>query len=125
MSEAGQLQQEAQFFDRWAEQSVRTLQPIDPLVIVRYQSPRKLYPKEYCIGLLGDLRGKHILDVGCGEGEDAVLLAKLGATVTGFDVSPGAIEVAKRRAELDGVSDRVSFICAPLMQAQLPWRKFD
>ncbi|HZX94182.1 MAG TPA: class I SAM-dependent methyltransferase [Myxococcales bacterium] len=125
MSDAAQLKQEAEFFDRWAEESIKKLQPIDPRIVDRYRSPGKWYPKEYCITLLGDLRGKRILDVGCGEGEDAILLAKLGAIVTGFDVSPGAISVAKRRAEIDGVSDRVSFICAPLAEAQLPQGSFD
>ncbi len=125
MSNVAQLQQEAEFFDRWAEESIQRLEPIDPRVVERYLSPGKKYPKEYCIGLLGDIRGKKILDVGCGEGEDAVLLAKLGAIVTGFDVSPGAIQVAQRRAELDGVADRVSFICAPLGDARLPQGEFD
>jgi 2-polyprenyl-3-methyl-5-hydroxy-6-metoxy-1,4-benzoquinol methylase len=125
MANTAQLAQEAEFFDRWAEKTLKTLEPIDPRVVARYQKPGKSYPKEYCISLLGRLEGKRILDVGCGEGEDAVLLAKLGATVTGFDVSPGAIEVAKRRAELDGVADRVSFICAPLEQARLPEASFD
>lgn len=125
MSDATQLKQEADFFDRWAEENIKKLRPIDPKVVQRYQSPGKRYPKEYSLNLLGDLCGKRILDVGCGEGEDAVLLAKLGAKVTGFDVSPGAIAVAKRRAEIDGVSDRVSFICAPLGEAQLPKAAFD
>jgi 2-polyprenyl-3-methyl-5-hydroxy-6-metoxy-1,4-benzoquinol methylase len=125
MGTAARLAQEAQFFDRWAEESIKQLEPIDPGVVARYQKPGKWYAKEYCINLLGDLRGKRILDVGCGEGEDAVLLAKLGAKVTGFDVSPGAIEVATRRAELNDVSDRVSFVCAPLTDAALPEGAFD
>jgi 2-polyprenyl-3-methyl-5-hydroxy-6-metoxy-1,4-benzoquinol methylase len=125
MSTAAQLIQETEFFDRWAQESLKKLEPIDPAVVDRYRHPGKSYAKEYCIDLLGDLDGKRILDVGCGEGEDAVLLAKLGAIVTGFDVSPGAIQVAKRRAEIDGVWDRVSFICAPLDQARLPEGTFD
>jgi SAM-dependent methyltransferase len=125
MGDSAQVVQEAAFFDRWAQESLKRLQPIEPAVVRRYRKSGKLYPKEYCIHLLGDLRGKHILDVGCGEGEDAVLLAKLGATVTGFDVSPGAIAVAKRRAEIDGVADRVSFICSPLAEANLPTQAFD
>lgn len=125
MSNVAQLQQEADFFDRWAEESIKKLEPVDPRIVERYRRPGKKYPKEYCIALLGDVRGRKILDVGCGEGEDAVLLAKLGAIVTGFDVSPGAIQVAQRRAEIDGVADRVSFICAPLAQARLPQGEFD
>jgi 2-polyprenyl-3-methyl-5-hydroxy-6-metoxy-1,4-benzoquinol methylase len=125
VSNPAQLAQEAEFFDRWAEESIKNLRPLDAAVIDRYRKPGMLFPKEYCLRLVGDLRGKRILDVGCGEGEDSVLLAKLGAIVTGFDVSPGAIRVAQRRAELDGVADRVSFVCSPLDQAMLPPREFD
>jgi SAM-dependent methyltransferase len=125
MNNTAQLAQEAEFFDRWAEEHLEKLVPIDPKIVERYRHSGKSFPKEYCIQLLGDLRGKRILDVGCGEGEDAVLLAKLGAIVTGFDVSPGAIKLAARRAEINGVADRVSFICAPLAEAKLPEASFD
>ena len=125
MENAAQLAQEAEFFDRWAEKSQKTLATIDPEVVERYRHSRKIFPKEFCINLLGDLRGKRILDVGCGEGEDAVLLAKLGATVTGLDLSPGAIGVARQRAALNGVAGQVSFICAPLTSARLPPGSFD
>jgi SAM-dependent methyltransferase len=125
MDNAAQLVQEASFFDRWAEESKKRLQPIDPEVVERYRHSGKNYPKEYCINLLGSLEGKRILDVGCGEGEDAVLLAKLGAIVTGFDVSPGAIEVAKERARINGVSSRVDFVCSPLAAAKLGTNQFD
>jgi SAM-dependent methyltransferase len=94
-------------------------------VLERYRDPGSLYPKEACFGLLGDLEGKSILDVGCGEGEDAMILARLGAHVTGLDVSPGAIELAKQRAAINGVGQRARFLCAPLTEAQLPERAFD
>jgi 2-polyprenyl-3-methyl-5-hydroxy-6-metoxy-1,4-benzoquinol methylase len=121
--ETARLAQEAEFFDRWAD--ARRLEPVDPAVLERYRRPRGLSPKEYCFQLLGDLRGKSVLDVGCGEGEDAMILAKLGATVTGLDVSPGAIALAKQRAELNGVSDRTRFVCAALTAGELPPRSFD
>jgi 2-polyprenyl-3-methyl-5-hydroxy-6-metoxy-1,4-benzoquinol methylase len=94
-------------------------------ILGRYRSPGKLYPKEYCFRLLGDLRGKSILDVGCGEGEDAMILARLGALVTGLDVSPGAIDLARQRAGINGVAHRTKFICAPLNAASLPEKAFD
>ena len=117
--------QEADFFDRWATQRAKDLEPLDTLVLRRYQTPGKVYPKESCFRLLGDLRGKAILDVGCGEGEDSILLASLGARVTGLDVSPGAIELARKRAALSGLSDRTDFLCAPLNAAALPGSTFD
>ncbi len=38
---------------------------------------------------LNELAGKTVLDVGCGNGKYSVLLALRGATVCGFDLSPG------------------------------------
>jgi len=125
MESAAKLAQEAEFFDRWADANAKHLQPIDPAVLERYRRPRGLSPKEYCFQLLGELREKTILDVGCGEGEDAMILAKLGATVTGLDVSPGAIALAKERAALNGVSDRTRFVCAALNGGDLPPGSFD
>jgi 2-polyprenyl-3-methyl-5-hydroxy-6-metoxy-1,4-benzoquinol methylase len=46
-----------------------------------------------------DLSGKRVLVLGCGFGEDAMHLAKLGANVYGFDISPESVEIAKRNAQ--------------------------
>jgi SAM-dependent methyltransferase len=86
---------------------------------------RASYGRRSIASLLGDLPGKTILEFGCGEGEDSMILAKFGARVTGLDVSPRAIELAKRRAALNGVSDRTEFVCAPLNASTLPEKSFD
>ena len=52
---------------------------------------------------LGDLRGRTLLDVGCGLGEAAVYFALLGADVTATDISPGMCDAAGRLAESNGV----------------------
>ena len=44
------------------------------------------------------LDGKAALVIGCGEGFDAIRLAKLGATVHAFDLSPDMLAVAEERA---------------------------
>jgi len=66
------------------------------------------------IGQLGPLAGRRILEVGAGSGSLAVWLAQQGADVVGIDVSGGILEVARRRAEVSGVSDRTTFVHAPI-----------
>jgi ubiquinone/menaquinone biosynthesis C-methylase UbiE len=51
---------------------------------------------------LGPQQGESWLDVGCGAGHLAELAAGAGARVTGIDLSPRLIEVAKGRAEAGG-----------------------
>ena len=119
--------EEAAFFDRAARRIEENHLPIDPLALQRYARPvlRKRFNKEYRFKVLGPLEGKTLLDVGCGDGQNSVMLARMGARVTGIDVSPGAIEVARRRAEVNGVADRVRFLCSPVEEAALPDREFD
>jgi SAM-dependent methyltransferase len=51
------------------------------------------------------IRGR-VLDVGCGTGEHALMAADLGLPATGIDVSPLAIEIAKRKAAERGLPAR-------------------
>lgn len=57
----------------------------------------------YIRSTLGDLKGRTLLDVGCGLGEAAVYFALLGADVTAIDISPGMCGAARRLAEANGV----------------------
>jgi SAM-dependent methyltransferase len=50
------------------------------------------------LDLLGDVRGKRVLDVGCGDGDLSVALARRGAMVVGLDASPAMIAAARERA---------------------------
>jgi ubiquinone/menaquinone biosynthesis C-methylase UbiE len=47
---------------------------------------------------LGNLEGQHLLELGCGSGKMAVLLAKSGAKVTAFDLSPVSVVTARDMA---------------------------
>jgi SAM-dependent methyltransferase len=55
------------------------------------------------LGRLGDVRGRRVLDLGCGHGMAAVVLARGGAFVTGYELSTGYLAEAKARAEANGV----------------------
>lgn len=49
--------------------------------------------------LLGDIRGKRILDLGCGEGYNSRIMARKGAKVTGVDFSKKMIDFATQQEE--------------------------
>jgi cyclopropane fatty-acyl-phospholipid synthase-like methyltransferase len=53
----------------------------------------------------GLLRGQ-VLDAGCGRGEQALLAAAHGADAMGVDISPSAIEQARRKAAERGLTIR-------------------
>jgi ubiquinone/menaquinone biosynthesis C-methylase UbiE len=46
--------------------------------------------------LMGDVAGQNVLSLACGQGQDARLLAHLGARVTGVDVSEEMLRHARR-----------------------------
>jgi SAM-dependent methyltransferase len=56
------------------------------------------------------------LDVGCGEGGDAVWLAEQGWTVVGLDLSSVALERAAAAAAQRGVGDRCTWVAGDVTQ---------
>ncbi len=106
---------ERAYFDDQAERKRESLAPFSEDVMVRYATWRRAHhSKEFRFRVLGELRGKRVLDVGCGDGTNAVIMARLGARVTGVDISEGAIELARERASINGVGTSIDFCCAPL-----------
>ena len=61
---------------------------------------RTAYINEKSQGLFG----KRVLDVGCGGGILSEAMAKLGATVTGIDMTDKPLEVARLHAEQSGLN---------------------
>lgn len=56
------------------------------------------------------LQGRSVLDIGCGSGVLAIAAAKLGArSAAGVDIDPDAIANARENADLNDLSDRVTF----------------
>ena len=63
------------------------------------------------------------LDVGCGEGADAIWLARSGWTVTAIDISEVAL--GRARAAADRAAAAVEWICGDALQMALPAGSFD
>jgi ubiquinone/menaquinone biosynthesis C-methylase UbiE len=78
-------------------------------------------------GLAAMMSSGEVLDVGCGPGRLAIHLAwqAPSLTVTGIDISPEMIELARRRAEASGLSDRVHFQVADAAALPFPDHQFD
>ncbi len=56
-----------------------------------------------------DFSGLKVLDLGCGEGKNALYFAERGAEVVGIDISRVAIESARQSAREAGLSGLASF----------------
>ncbi len=56
-------------------------------------------PNERRLKLLGNIKGKEILEIGCGGGQCTVYFAKKGAKVTGVDLSEEQLKFAKKLAD--------------------------
>lgn len=82
-------------------------------------------PDEILIDLVdaGQLPGKTLLDVGSGQGTDAIYLASRGYDVTAIDQSAGAAEVALRGAEKAGVTIR--YVVGDALAMPFPAESFD
>lgn len=74
-------------------------------------------PNQRLVEVVGDLAPGGALDLGCGEGGDAIWLARRGWQVTAVDVSSTALGRLSARAEAEGVEDRIQAIRVDLATA--------
>jgi SAM-dependent methyltransferase len=72
-------------------------------------------------------RGKKVLEIGCGIGTDTMNFARAGAQVTAVDLSVESLKLAKKRAEVFGLSDRINFyeVNAERLSEYIPAEKYD
>ncbi|GAA3962030.1 class I SAM-dependent methyltransferase [Streptomyces marokkonensis] len=78
----------------------------------RYRDTDRVWsgrPNDLLVREASDLAPGTALDLGCGEGADAVWLASRGWRVTGVDISGTALERAAGHAADAGVGDRVAW----------------
>lgn len=72
-------------------------------------------------------KGKKILEIGCGLGTETICFAKEGANVTAVDLSEKSLELAKKRAEIYEIFDKIKFYqCnAEELDKTVPIEKYD
>lgn len=92
----------------------------------RYAEAERVWsgnPNGTLVAEISDLHPGRALDVGCGEGADAIWLAIRGWDVTALDVSEAAVRRAQSAAEDAGVT--VHWLCTGLLDAPLTTAGFD
>ena len=70
------------------------------------------------------MRGKRVLDLGCGDGRFAIGVAPLAATVVGIDPDPEAIAAARKNARQAGLRN-VRFAVGAAQRLPYPAGVFD
>jgi SAM-dependent methyltransferase len=80
-------------------------------------------PNGRLVAEVAELTPGRALDVGCGEGADAIWLARGGWTVTAIDISNVALDRARESAERAGVT--VEWVHGDALLTPFPARSFD
>lgn len=66
-------------------------------------------PPESKLRLLGKIKGKRILEIGCGGAQNSIYFAKHGAKVNAVDISAKQLKFAKKLAEKNKVLNKIIF----------------
>jgi SAM-dependent methyltransferase len=98
-ADTGRIQREAEFHDNAAEAL-----DLDSVLVDETFTSVTASENQHILAQFGDLRGRTVLDFGCGMAEGGIYLAKLGARVVAVDVSSGMLRAAERLAARHGVS---------------------
>jgi SAM-dependent methyltransferase len=133
MDRDAKLDRESQFWDaRVAAAAERDPELYRVFDSLRYDRSIPWLPQvgfplflECLLNRIGDVRGKKVLDLGTGSGFLAALLAANGAEVDAVDVSEASLAVARWRAEISGVADRIRFHCRPAEALGFEEARFD
>jgi len=88
------LSDESDFHDAWASST-----NIEDLLVTESFEAVTAVENNYALNEMGDIKGKRILDLGCGLGEASVYFALKGAVVTAVDISAEMIRVVNQLAE--------------------------
>lgn len=111
MAHDDRIQNEREFHDAWAES-----EDVEKIDVMASNEVCTAPEMRYITKRLGNIKGKRLLDVGCGLGEASVYFAMLGADVTSSDLSQGMLDATTRLATFNGVSVKQHVASAEDMQ---------
>lgn len=99
----------------------------DETQVARYRNPPAdtVYALEYAYHLLGDVRGLKVLDFGCGNGENTIMLVGRGAEVLSMDISTASVKVAEARLEANDLRGAANFFTGSAHDIPLPDESVD
>src|SRR3989338_6985105 len=86
---------------KWWEHSSKSYQKESNIPADIHYGPGA--PNEKELRLLGKLKGKRVLEIGCGGAQCGIAMAKQGAIVTGIDISEEQLKFARKLAEKNNV----------------------
>jgi ubiquinone/menaquinone biosynthesis C-methylase UbiE len=112
------LRKEQEFHDQWAAAI-----DVEGIHVRDYFEACTAPENRFILKHLGDVRGKYLLDLGCGAGENSVYFASRGARCVASDYSPGMVDVALKLAEVNRVQVEGRVINA--MDIDFPDNTFD
>jgi len=92
-------------------------------VVLSYGLDRRW--KRRLVGMAAGCAGARALDVACGTGDLALALAARGASVTGLDVTPRMIELARRKSAGPGAGPAPDWLVGDMMALPFADRSFD
>src|SRR5512134_239102 len=79
--------------------------PSPQTVVNKMLDMAKVTPKDY------------VIDLGSGDGRTVITAAKRGAKALGIEYNPDMVELSKRNAAKEGVSDKATFMKADLFES--------
>ncbi|PIR02110.1 MAG: hypothetical protein COY73_01905 [Candidatus Nealsonbacteria bacterium CG_4_10_14_0_8_um_filter_37_14] len=119
-------QREIEYYDKYAKEWLKS--PLAKKWEGDFEgfNPELLTSFQFCYRWLEkNCRNKQVLDYGCGNGIHSVFLAKSGAKVVGIDLSEPSLQIARERAEREGLTGKTEFLKMDCEKMEFPNDFFD
>ncbi len=85
--------------------------------VIWFPTPQALVDKMLAMARVTS--ADYLIDLGSGDGRTVITAARRGVRASGIEYNPDLVEYATRRAEMEGVADKASFVKADLFDADL------